>query len=475
MNSKLHTWSTDGARRLLDALHSSPPATPGPHLTTEELDAFVADTLADDADEYASAHIEWCEECALAAEARLEIGSVVTDSVSVCAAPDATGFRQAARSPHAEPQLVFQPHHARQPGCVAPLERAARDTWEGIVIREPKHRPFAAKRLPPATIKKNLFPLVVTTAFRAAFEQRCGDQWSVAIPLAIAPRTTRIVTTKDSPIARLTGYELAKNLGGRCIAVADATSTFAARLVAAARHYRVKTVCVTERPRKLDSGTLYLVPMEFEAMSNALDRRRIHGFATVEPYPSAAKVLLTSRYSEAILGPQCTSQLTGFCCVVIAPRKFVTDPMYREAYDKLARTLFRSVWRVLRDVDLEVSMDWMPLEVGRHATAGLLRHLTDGLDLEYESDATVVEKLVTQLVPEVTPASLNADYEALSDFLSPSDYKRLKAAPPPVALYDTRHLRELCTESITRELAARHETPRAAMRNIGERLAAASQ
>lgn len=455
-------WSLEHIRALIEDIRTTK-VKPGPHLTAEQLDAFAEDRLDEETTAYATAHIDCCAECAIEViardEERFEEGVAEVACVAAAAVvPLPT--RVAAQAP-----LVFESHHARlpPPGCVAPLERAAREQWSDIAFREPKNRGFAIA-LPPARVRDGVCPLFVTTAFRAAYEHRCGGAWRTVIPLALAPRVTRIVTTKKSKLANLDHYELMKKLDGRCIAVGDPTSTFAARLIAAARHYGIKTEAAEKRPKRPKRKTLYLLTRDFSAMAAALERDEIDGFATVEPFPTLAEDHLNGHYgagyyAEAVLGPHCTSTSTGFCCVVMAPRELLEEPQYADAYRSLVRTLFRSLWRVLKDARLEIGVQEIGKDgqlagaqgVSQRAAAAMLRHFIDDLDLLNKTRPALIHTLVERFVPEVTPEALNADYEALSGFLSDGKLLRLKKAGPPVALYGTGDLRTLCREALEEE------------------------
>jgi hypothetical protein len=456
-------WSPENARVLVEEIRATR-VTRGPHLTADQLDAFVEETLAPELADYAVKHIAWCEECAIEVIARDE---ECTEAIAVEATaggavvPLRTRVAAAAQTP-----LIFESHHARvpPPGCVAPLEWAAKKEWADVRFLPPKHRPFGARALPSANLRDGVCPLVVTTAFRAAYEHRCGGAWRTVIPLALAPRVTRIVTTKKSKLADLKHYALMKQLGGRCIAVGDPTSTYAARLIAAARHYGIRTHPVEERPKRPDRQTLYLVTKDFRAMAMALERNEIDGFATVEPFPTLAEDSLKAHYgknyyAEAILGPHCTSTSTGFCCVVMAPRVLIEAPQYADTRGALVRTLFKSLWRVLEDARLEVvghentkRGEIVPAQAAeKRAAAAMLRHFLDDLDLVEKTPSELIDTLVERFVPEVTPESLNADYETISGFLSAGKLRTLKKAGDPVALYDTAEVRSLCRAALEEE------------------------
>jgi len=446
---------------------------PGPHLTDEQLDAFSADRLDEQATASAIEHIDSCEECAVEviarAEARRERPAAALTAASAAVVP--------LRVAVAQTPLTFEPHHDRvpPPGCVAPLEWAAtKEVWPNIQFLPPRHRRFALS-LPSPRIRGGICPLIVTTAFRAAMEHRCNGAWRTVIPLALAPRETRIVTTATSTLAKLADYDLMNALRGRLIAVGDATSTYAARLVAAARHYNIKIKGVTERPRRIDPNTLYLIAEAFSEMATALEHGEIDGFATVEPFPTLTKDRFDKEYgpdfyAEATLGPDSISTSTSFCCVVMAPRALVEQRQYEDAYRTLVQTLFRSLWRVIKNARFEVGAQEVVGSVdanragsaGDRAAAAMLRHFLGDLDLDRLSGVALIQTLVERFVPEMTRAALNADCEALSGCLSRDDLRLLTKAGSPVALYSSEKLRDICRSALDEELG---DAPSDAVRN----------
>lgn len=447
-------WPDDAFERLAGALDQAASAPVGPHFTDQQIQGLIDGTV-DDADAQPLwYHMSSCEECAIAVEGRLS---------KVRAARDRSPKTPRERSPKTpandQRPMQFQPYYPTDhpPGCVSPLNRAAATEWSEITIRTPKDRPLPEPTFPFARIQGNVCPLVVTTAFRASYEHRRADAWRVVAPLVVAPPVTRIVTTPTTGLASLHDHKLARELRKKCIAVADATSTFAARLVSAAALYNFKTEHVAARPENPDERTLYLTTLDFDDMTSALKKGEIDGFATVEPFPTIAKQLsLRDRYREATLGPSCTSTLTEFCCVLLGPRALVEDSRYERHYKALVRTLYRSFWRVLSDLRLDVPATAESLQHGvdleRFAAAAMLRHIIEALDFD-ASEEKVEQQFVSLLVPEVTPQSLNHDYWALTGFLSVDEQRQLvETAKDPEAIYSTKRLRELCSEGIRAEI-----------------------
>lgn len=482
-DSKKRIWSDDALERVLGALGAAAVAATDAHLTHEQIEAFVAETLDVPSNAAACEHLSQCAACADIVNARYDelLADPPPKPVQGVRPKSGTAARTSQRAARARSRtesgartapMTFQPYYPREsttanavgallPGCVEPLELAARTAWDGIQIRTPQHRPFSAA-LPEPKVDGGVWPLIVTTAFRAAYEYQRGNDWSVVIPLALAPRNARIVILRDSPLAGLSDFGLAASLGGRRIAIADPTSTYAARLASAAAHFGITTI-ISDSPEIPDEDTLQLVPMAFTAMPEALRTRKIDGFATVEPLPTMAELVYIGReaYAEVTLSADTTSTSTAFCCVVIAPGSFVEGPHFSQAKEALVRALFTSVCKVVKQafqVSQEpsvISEGPSTLVIGRQATLAMLRHLSDGLRGHQPNARAVMEKLAEQFVPSVTAKSLNADFETLCRFLSRDEQRKLRevfrSRPEPRRLYVTERLREICLQVIEAE------------------------
>lgn len=367
-----------------------------------------------------------------------------------------------------EEEVRFGPIYLpASPGCKIPVEMLANKSFGNVHFGGVLYRDFTD--LPAPSIKGNTVPLVVTTPLRALMEYETTGDWSVALPLA--PQRTRVVTWRNSPIYGLHDYELAAHLGGRCIAVADVASAYAARLASAARRYGFDVKVTSSIPRKRSPKTLHLVTPGLDRILDLFLKKRLDGFATVEPYPTLARFRLGDAYAELSLDRTCTSVSTGFCCVVAVPTAIVEERRYRHAYQTLTREVVRGLCQLLRPNAFEVIRPLLartieplmnrikcgarPQTVEAEAAARIVAHLTEHLPQSAGDDDAQRERLLELLVPVIAQEALNAEFEALATYFDSSVKHKLRAAAssrsPLNELYPVSVVRDVCRSVIQAE------------------------
>lgn len=232
------------------------------------------------------------------------------------------------------------------PACKLPVEllettgdsRSNDDQFPfGLIV----HREFEPS-FPAAFTQTGMVPLVVTTPLMAQLEYARTGEWCMAFPLA--PQRTRIVVTKKCKIAGRSDAQVSSKLGGLAIGVGDVTSTHACRLVRAAERggLSVKLVAGAPSSSQRQSGVLYVVQMDFTEMVKELVKKKIDGFASVEPLPTIARFNLPLDYAEATLSDESPSTEVAHCCCVALPAPIVVDPRFAVLYATIAEKVFRA-------------------------------------------------------------------------------------------------------------------------------------
>jgi len=444
MNAK----NSDADPRLLEALRSSAREPAGDHLSDLTMSNYVEGSLSEETLNQLDEHLAACDECASDLEFLFEVEQSDPESIS-------TTTQQPAglpTVPTAKPdtavlptRMTFAPAHPRQgtkPVCVEPIEIAASKEWADIDFAEPQHRAFA-KDFPSGRIVDGICPLLVTTPLRAILRYQLHQDWRVVVPLALAPQQTRIVVNKRR--SRLNSSNFSKSLGGRKIAVADSTSTHAMRLTAHAERQQYK-VDITDHPGK-DRKTLYLIPMQFAKMINALERGEVDGVATVEPLPTLAKTRLGSDYDEVTIEED-SIQLGRFCCVVVAPSEFVESMKYRKHFRALVEAIFRTVCGLLKPDQARFTHSESQNGAARMLLTLLQKIVTKPGDRPSQL-------LAEELIPDPAAVDIGLELRTVLSSLPVGTLRKIRSGPGLTItepLYDVGYLREICRGAIEAEI-----------------------
>jgi hypothetical protein len=387
--------------------------------------------------------------------------------------------------------LTAKPYLQEEPFCPVPVRLAIEHQgWRSI--RFETEEPLDLGRLPDPVIKDGRFPVIVTTPWRAALEYAKGGAWHVPLPLA--PQRTRIVTRRNSRLCDASGGGLCNEalidkLPGSVIAVADNTSSYASRIILAARQGGGREEFVTvKQARRLTgansesrekSRTVYLVKTPYFAMVEHLVNGVIDGFATVEPFPTLAQFRLGEMgWAEATLDDRCTAASGGFCCVIMTPAD-LRKPEHQEALDGLLRALIISICGLLKPgsegrlirrfsatLKSHGSPKAFPIDViAKAAALSTLKHLTEHLLAEAPGRWAEV------LVPELSIEAIRAEESALAPNLTGDDRRAYQQGQRAGRLVDPK--RDLFDFSRARmifaEVARSHELLPTATQ-LGERL-----
>jgi ABC-type nitrate/sulfonate/bicarbonate transport system substrate-binding protein len=319
--------------------------------------------------------------------------------------------------------------------------------------------------LPPPDIVDDTIPLAVTTPLRAMIELETTGNWAMAFPLA--PQRTRIVTRQSSQLAGVRGQATARALRGQAIAVADATSAYAARLASAAHRLNLGVEIGASAPpaKDRDANVLYLVTTGLADMVQAFLSEAVDGFATVEPFPTFAEFRLPDAYCEVILNREHTVDSTEFCCCVALPAEIVEDTGLRPIYRAVAGAIVQSSFALLDPKAAQAarlhqilteSVDALnPLTSQRVresmatvAAARIRAHITELLpraDVGKERGSD----LVKLLAPNAPSHGLQADFDAIAKHLPDDIRRQLRLLTGPLRfrdeLYPVKAFRDVCS------------------------------
>lgn len=339
-------------------------------------------------------------------------------------------------------------------GCATPLAQAAEQhDWPGVEFAEVTRTKFNedwSTEITGRTVR-----VFVSTPYHLYSLYVSGRDWSPLVPLRLAPQDTQIVTRLGSRLydEAVDDETLPDHLGGKRIAVFDATSTHAARLKSAAHgsDAGLRVVVNETPPKRPRPDTLYLVPMSYGRMLGALIDKKIDGFSTVEPVPSIARQHWDTSCKKLRLRGASNDVLMNVCCVAAGPTALLKDPS-NTGYDAIVLVLFRSVCQLLYEEALirivkssfgpELLSDHHD-EAARLAAVEMLRSVIGDVDIA-AGQTEVANQLVLHLVPDV-PDRLDLEFDALFPAM------RNKKVRPLEWWYDVDRIRKICHEAILQE------------------------